>query len=90
MKESIQPIIELAEVHKYYNQGQVREVHALKDIDLRVKQGEMLCLRGPSGSGKSTLLCLMGCVFGPTSGRAAVGGCLVCQIIISPVIAGNI
>lgn len=74
MKESIHPIIELAGVHKYYNQGQVREVHALKDIDLRIKQGEMLCLRGPSGSGKSTLLCLMGCVFGPTSGRATVGG----------------
>ncbi len=74
MKTDIQPVIELSEVHKFYNQGQLREVHALKDITLRVEQGEMICLRGPSGSGKSTLLSIMGCVFGPTSGFAAVGG----------------
>lgn len=68
------PQIELCEVHKFYNQGQENEVHALKEINLQVAEGEIVCLRGPSGSGKSTLLCLMGCVFGPSSGRAAVGG----------------
>jgi putative ABC transport system ATP-binding protein len=66
--------IELCDVHKFYNQGQENEVHALKDISLQIAEGEIVCLRGPSGSGKSTLLCLMGCVFGPSSGRAAVGG----------------
>jgi putative ABC transport system ATP-binding protein len=68
------PQIELCDVHKFYNQGQENEVHALKDINLQISSEEVVCLRGPSGSGKSTLLCLMGCVFGPTSGRAAVGG----------------
>ncbi|RUM47053.1 MAG: ABC transporter ATP-binding protein [Desulfocapsa sp.] len=66
--------IELFEVEKFYNQGEENEVHALKDINLRVVEGEIVCLRGPSGSGKSTLLCLMGCVFGASSGRVAVGG----------------
>ena len=66
--------IELQRVQKYYNQGEVKEVHALKDITLAVGAGEILCLKGPSGSGKSTLLCLMGCVFGPSSGRVAVLG----------------
>ncbi len=68
------PQIELLDVDKYYNRGQENEVHALKNISLLVATGEIVCLRGPSGSGKSTLLCLMGCVFGPSSGRAAVGG----------------
>jgi len=68
------PQIELCEVQKYYNQGQKNEVHALKDINLQIAEGEIICLCGPSGSGKSTLLCLLGCVFGPSSGRAAVGG----------------
>lgn len=68
------PQIELVSVHKYYNQGQENEVHALKDINLTIAREEIVCLRGPSGSGKTTLLCLTGCVFGPSSGRAAVGG----------------
>lgn len=68
------PTIELRHVDKFYNRGQANEVHALKDVGLQVAQGEMVCLRGPSGSGKSTLLCLMGCVFGPSSGHAAVMG----------------
>ena len=71
---SIPAQIELKAVHKYYNRGEVNEVHALKDIDLSIHKNEIVCLRGPSGSGKSTLLCIMGCVFGPSSGRAAIGG----------------
>ncbi len=67
-------MIELSRVNKIYNQGKANEVHALRDIDLAVEQGEMVCLQGASGSGKSTLLSIIGCVFGPTSGRAVIGG----------------
>lgn len=65
-------LIELSEVSKIYNQGRPNEVRALTDIDLRVEQGSMVCLKGPSGSGKSTLLAIIGCIFPPTSGRAAI------------------
>ena len=68
------PAIELQALHKYYNRGEPNQVHALKDINLSIAENEIVCLRGPSGSGKSTLLCIMGCVFPPTSGRAAIGG----------------
>jgi len=67
-------MIELVSVNKIYNQGRANEVHALFDIDLKVGKGEMVCLQGASGSGKSTLLSIIGCVFGPTSGRAVIGG----------------
>lgn len=38
-------------VDKYYG-----SFHALKNIDLHVKQGEVVVICGPSGSGKSTLI----------------------------------
>ncbi len=67
-------LIELSNVDKTYNQGQVNEVRALKGINLEIAAGSVVCLQGSSGSGKSTLLSIIGCVFPPTSGRAAIAG----------------
>lgn len=67
-------LIELAAVEKIYNRGEANEVHALHDIDLGVKEGQVVCLHGPSGSGKTTILSIIGCVFPPTSGRATING----------------
>ena len=67
-------LIELERVTKIYNQGKANEVCAVREVDLSVAEGEMICLRGPSGSGKSTLLAVIGCVIQPTSGRAAIAG----------------
>lgn len=44
-------MIEFKNVNKYYGQFQV-----LKDINLQIRQGEVVVIVGPSGSGKSTLL----------------------------------
>lgn len=66
--------IELSAVDKWYNRGQVNEVHALQQIDLAVPANEIVCIQGPSGSGKSTLLCIIGALFGPTSGSAQIDG----------------
>lgn len=67
-------LIELEGVSKIYNQGLANQVEALVDIDLAIAAGSMVCLKGPSGSGKSTLLAIIGCIFAPTSGRAAITG----------------
>lgn len=49
-------MIEFKEVEKYYG-----SFHALKDINLTVKKGEVVVVIGPSGSGKSTMLrCING------------------------------
>jgi NitT/TauT family transport system ATP-binding protein len=45
------------------------EIEALRDVDLHVAPGELVCLVGPSGCGKSTLLRILAGLLSPTSGR---------------------
>ncbi len=60
-------MIELLRVCRDYEVGG-RPVHALREIDLTVPDGDYLSIMGPSGSGKSTLLNVIGCLDRPTSG----------------------
>ena len=48
--------------------------HVLKDINLRIKNGETVGLIGVNGSGKSTLLKLMTKIIYPTTGKIKVNG----------------
>lgn len=65
--------IRLSEVSKTYK-GRGYEVPALKKIDLKIEEGEMLGIMGPSGSGKSTLLNILGCVDTVSSGKYILNG----------------
>ena len=67
-------VAELCAVTKSYKTAGGHELKVLENIDLAVRQGELLALLGQSGSGKSTILrCLTGLVE-PTSGRALASG----------------
>jgi putative ABC transport system ATP-binding protein len=55
---------------KVYHMGEV-EVHALREVDLDLYEGEFVVLLGPSGSGKSTLLNILGGLDAPTSGEVS-------------------
>ena len=66
-------IVVLKNVHKIYDPNGVR-VHALRGIDLEVREGEMLAIMGPSGCGKSTLLNLLGGIDIPTEGSIIING----------------
>ena len=50
------------------------DVHALRDINLEVGQGQFVALRGRSGSGKTTLLNCLGGLDNPTSGVIWIQG----------------
>lgn len=49
-------------------------VHALRDINLGIRSGELVAVVGPSGSGKSTLLHVVGTLDRATSGTVTVAG----------------
>ena len=68
-------MLELVHVTKTYpSPGDETGVCVLKDINLKVVEGESLTIVGPSGSGKSTLLNMIGALDRPTQGRVLLDG----------------
>ncbi|MEO6117461.1 MAG: ABC transporter ATP-binding protein [Methylotenera sp.] len=61
--------IKINDVHKRFG-----SLHALKGIDLTIKQGEFFALLGPNGAGKSTLISILAGLIKPTSGDVSVMG----------------
>jgi ABC-type lipoprotein export system ATPase subunit len=60
-------MIELQHISKWFNVGN-RPTFILKDINLKVEEGEFISIMGPSGSGKSTLLNIIGMLDTPSEG----------------------
>ena len=60
-------MIQLERISKWYNTGGTR-TFVLKDINLKIEDGEFLSIMGPSGSGKSTLLNIIGMLDAPSEG----------------------
>jgi putative ABC transport system ATP-binding protein len=67
-----EPVLELEDVTKIY--PGIPPVPALREVNLTIRQGELLAIVGPSGSGKSTLLHIMGILDRPTSGHVRITG----------------
>lgn len=65
--------IELGHVTHLYLSA-TRAFMAVRDINLRVEEGDFICLVGPSGCGKTTLLSLMAGLEQPTAGEVRIDG----------------
>jgi putative ABC transport system ATP-binding protein len=65
--------IEMRNITKSYEMG-TQVVHALRGVDLDIREGEYVAIMGPSGSGKSTLMNMIGVLDTPNSGTYILGG----------------
>ncbi|MEK7774557.1 MAG: ABC transporter ATP-binding protein [Candidatus Zixiibacteriota bacterium] len=65
------PLIQLRNVTKIFKTGG-RETSVLKGIDLLIKSGEFVAIKGKSGSGKSTLLNMLTGIDHPTEGNVVI------------------
>ena len=65
--------IELSNVSKSYLQGG-KDICVLKNINLNVREGELISITGPSGSGKTTLLNIIALIDSLDTGKLNVFG----------------
>src|ERR1039457_4559706 len=64
------PIISVKHLTKTYASG----FHALKNVSLDIRRGEIFALLGPNGAGKTTLSNVIGGIVNPTSGTVLADG----------------
>ena len=68
------PYLKIGETNDRATKGSSDYVWALRDIDFRVEQGDVVGIIGKNGAGKSTLLKLLSRVTGPTTGTIRAHG----------------
>lgn len=66
-------VIEVSHLYKDY-QTAVGPFPVLKDVNLRIDNGDYVAIMGPSGSGKSTFMNILGCLDKPTKGQYILDG----------------
>ena len=66
-------IVEVRQVSRTFGSGHTA-THALREVSLTVRRGQLVVVRGRSGSGKTTLLNIIGGLDDPTSGSVRVAG----------------
>lgn len=65
-------LIELDGVSRHY--GELTPIHALREVNLDIEDGEWVSVVGPSGSGKTTLLNIIGLLDRPSTGEYRLAG----------------
>jgi len=68
------PVVDARGVWRTYWPGTHQEVHALRDVSLKIGQPSVVAIKGRSGSGKTTLLNCIGGLDKPSQGTVAVFG----------------
>lgn len=72
--------LELDQLSMQFNLPRGESVHALMDVSLTIKKGELISILGPSGCGKTTLINIIAGFISPTKGTVSLNG----QRVVGP------
>ena len=72
-------VVETIALEKHYQMGG-QHLRALKDISIRIAEGDFVAVMGPSGSGKSTFMNMIGCLDAPSRGQILLQGEALTQL----------
>jgi len=67
-------LVQIDDLQKLYATRDGKEIHALKDVNLKIQDGEFISVVGPSGCGKTTLLKILCGILRRTSGEVFLNG----------------
>ncbi len=70
-------LVDIRNVSRSFKKGSGNDVMVLDDVDLNIREGEIVGLLGRSGSGKSTLLRIIAGLIAPSSGEAKCRGSVI-------------
>ena len=67
-------LVSVKGVRHFYHKGGVNDLLVLDDVDLSLRENEIVSLLGRSGSGKSTLLRIIAGLMPASAGEVTIGG----------------
>ena len=67
-------LIQLQNIQKTFPDGENRLNQVLRDINMEIREGEFVAIKGASGAGKSTLLNILGTLLAPDNGTYLLNG----------------
>jgi len=67
-------VLYIKDLNKIYSKNSSKSVHAIKNLNLEVNEGEIFGLLGPNGAGKSTFINILAGTTIKTSGKVNVWG----------------
>ena len=65
-------VVEIENVSRIYKNSKGEEIHALKNINLNIKNGEIFGLIGSNGAGKTTLIKILSTLLYPSEGKVSI------------------